>query len=52
MKMKYKMSSTTPNTVLKRIFVPLNRYGRQKIMAKFFRTRFVKRPLTRLRNAF
>ena len=34
------------------IFVPLNRYGRPKIKPKYFRTRFVKRPYTRLGNIF
>ena len=32
------------NVVRRRIFVPLNRYGRPKIDPKSFRTRFVRRP--------
>ena len=34
------------------IFVPLNRYGCWKIESKYFGTRFVKRPYTRLGIVF
>ena len=36
----------------RRIFVLLNRYGRPNNEPKFFRTRLVKRPQTRLESAF
>ena len=34
------------------ISVPLNQYGPSNIEAKFFRTRFLKRPYIRLGSAF
>ena len=45
-------SNYSTSVVPRRIFVPLNRYGRPKIEPKFFRARFVKRPQTRLGIAF
>ena len=38
--------------IAKRIFVPLNRYRCPNIEPKFFRTRSVKRPYTRLGSEF
>ena len=47
------MKATGLSTVVPRcIFVPLNQYGCPKIESKVFRARHVKRPATRLGNAF